>query len=474
MLINAGKQLAQEWGYTYLDIDTLEESAITLAKIPLTLVEKHRFIICWHNQLIISDPAQLEHLQEIFFSLGESCSIAITDQSKLDNKIASILHQHERAALNDDASIVQYVEKLCQLAINKKASDIHLEAHGQYLTVRFRIDGLLYEIEKLSNHYSSRIIAHLKILAQLDTTEKRLPQDGRIRIAFQQFSSQKNFIDCRISTCPTLHDEKIVLRLLNNQPHSLEVDLLGLTANQKKSLLTLLEKPKGMMLVTGPTGSGKTVTLYTALNILNKSVVNILTVEDPVEIELLGVNQVQINHKIDLSFSKTLRSFLRQDPDIIMVGEMRDKETADIAIKAAQTGHLVLSTLHTNSAAETLTRLINMGIPSYDIAASVSLIISQRLVRKLCNHCKCKDILSDYFTAKGCAYCQDGYDGRVGIYEFLVVTPQLSHFILKQKIPNIIELEQKAKEEGMISLYDNGLEKVKAGMTSLSELSRVI
>jgi type IV pilus assembly protein PilB len=304
-------------------------------------------------------------------------------------------------------------------------------------------------------------------MAQLDITEKRLPQDGKLRISIPNHPP----IDCRISTCPMITEEKVVLRLLNINTQPLDIHTLGFSEKHQDLFLSYIHKPQGMILVTGPTGSGKTVTLYTALNILNNSKINILSVEDPVEITLSGINQVQINDKIDLSFSKTLRAFLRQDPDIIMVGEMRDKETADIAIKASQTGHLVLSTLHTNSAAETLSRLINMGIPVYDIAASLTLIIAQRLVRALCNHCKIPDSLSQSYRAVGCSKCENGYLGRTGIYEFLPITPQLSEIILQQ--PDAITLEKQARMDGMQTLYEHGLEKIALGITSLSELSRV-
>jgi type IV pilus assembly protein PilB len=300
-------------------------------------------------------------------------------------------------------------------------------------------------------------MAHLKVLAQLDMTERRLPQDGRLRIALPE----NKHMDCRINSCPTVHGEKLVLRLLNNAYINLSIDNLGFSENQKHLFLNTLKKPQGMIIVTGPTGSGKTITLYTALNSLNKSASNILSVEDPVEIDLPGINQVAVNNKIDLTFSRVFRAFLRQDPDIIMVGEMRDVETADIAIKAAQTGHLVLSTLHTNSAAETLTRLLHMGIPAYHIIASVRLIMAQRLVRMLCLHCR-----------GGCKKCVNGFFGRTAIYELLPMTDEIREILLKS--PDAITLQKLAKEQGMQTLYEHGLEKVKAGITSMNELLSVV
>jgi type IV pilus assembly protein PilB len=453
------KEVAAEWGLPYLNIDDIAEESISLSLLPREIIEQYTLLPLSDNRLVLGDITQLKHLPEIHFHHKTPFQIYLTDKEKLKQKLGEMLHQqqHEYLLNDDEASIVQYVEKMLSNAVNKKASDIHLDIWRERLVIRFRIDGILYIIAELSSHFASRIITHLKVMAQLDITEKRLPQDGRLRIALNQQS-----IDFRISTCPTLHHEKMVLRLLNIHTQPLEVDLLGFSETQKKLFLTAIHKPQGMVLVTGPTGSGKTITLYTALHLLNKPAVNILSVEDPIEIELPGVNQVHMNDKISLTFSTVLRSFLRQDPDIIMVGEMRDKETADIAIKAAQTGHLVLSTLHTNSATETLTRLMNMGIPAYDIAASISLIIAQRLVRKLCIHCQ----------GQHCRECQKGYSGRTAVYEFLRVTPAITETILHT--PDALSLERKACEEGMQTLYAHGLEKVGEGITSLAELSRVL
>jgi type IV pilus assembly protein PilB len=463
----SAKEIAKEWQLSYLDLDQISSTEIHFNLLPAFIIEKYQVVMLSENRLAISDPIVLRNFQEIITYLDNSPFLVIVDKNKFQKIITTLLHQHEKEnLLYDEASLIKYVEKLFLEAINKKASDIHLETDATYLRIRFRIDGILYEIAKLSKNISPRIITHLKVLAQLDITEKRLPQDGKLRILVNNYH-----IDCRISTCPMTHEEKIVLRLLNTYTQPLDIHALGLSENHKNLFLSHIQKPQGLILVTGPTGSGKTMTLYTALHLLNKPTINILSVEDPIEITLPGINQVQVNDKIDLTFSKTLRAFLRQDPDIIMVGEMRDKETADIAIKASQTGHLVLSTLHTNSAAETLTRLMNMGIPAYDIAASITLIISQRLVRILCNYCKTEDHLSKTYRPKGCSKCQDGFLGRTGIYEFLPISTSLAQTILNH--PDAIRLEKEAKNEGMQTLYEQGVEKVKFGITSLSELSRV-
>lgn len=462
------KEIAAAWQLPYLDLDDITDQEIILHKLPQSLIEQHNVLLLSGNRLAIANLKDVETLQEIAFHLENSPFLVIVDHDKLQSKIAALLHHQEREnLLHDEASIVKYVEKLFSDAVNKKASDIHLETDTNNLRIRFRIDGILYEIAKLFKNLAPRIITHLKVMAQLDITEKRLPQDGKLRISMPSHSP----IDCRISTCPGIIEEKVVLRLLNINTQPLDINTLGFTEEYKTLFLSQLHKPQGMILVTGPTGSGKTITLYTALSILNNPKINILSVEDPVEITLPGINQVQVNHKIDLTFSTILRAFLRQDPDIIMIGEMRDKETADIAIKASQTGHLVLSTLHTNSAAETLSRLINMGIPVYDIAASLTLIIAQRLIRVLCPYCKIQDHLSNTYRAAGCSKCENGYLGRTGIYEFLPITAKIADIILQH--PDSATLEKQARIDGMQTLYEHGLEKATAGITSLSELSRV-
>lgn len=433
----------------------------------------------------------------------------------------------------EDAPLVRYVQQLLQDAALKNASDIHFEPYEHALRIRLRIDGLLYEIAHLPIHLANRIISRLKVMAELDIAERRIPQDGRFKLSALMLP----ILDCRLNTCPTIYGEKAVVRLLEGSHQSLSIDKLGFTETQQALFLTTITKPQGMILVTGPTGSGKTVTLHAALSIRNKTDVNISTVEDPVEIHLPGINQININPKAGLHFATVLRALLRQDPDIIMVGEIRDAETAEIAVQAAQTGHLVLSTLHTNSAAETLTRLISMGIPTYNIAASLSLIVAQRLVRRLCPHCKqamaipacvlrqwesANSVKPDHFVnsidsvhdinsinsthtvnsvnsadssfldnsarsiksntavisplalfaPKGCEHCHHGYKGRIGIYELLPITSNMAEIIMSDA--HALTIAQQAQREGMLNLYAAGLTKVFAGITSLQELERVI
>jgi len=435
----------------YAELDDIPDSQILLSVLPERIMQEYHVLIVGMDaqkaKMACADASNYEMLQEIQFRLNRRLEIYLVDKFKLAQRIAKLLHLQAQDQVADDASMVSYVEKLFLDAINKKSSDIHIETEEKKLRIRFRIDGILYEIAQLSEQLAPRLIAHLKVLAQLDMTERRLPQDGRLRILF----SGNQHIDCRISTCPTVHGEKIVLRLLNNSHVDLTIDSLGFSHHQKEIVLEHLYKSQGMIIVTGPTGSGKTITLYTLLNLLNKSELNILSVEDPVEIDLPCINQVAVNPKIDLTFATVLRAFLRQDPDIIMVGEVRDAETADIAIKAAQTGHLVLSTLHTNSAAETLTRLLHMGIPAYHIISSVKLIIAQRLVR---------------------VKSQQGFSGRTGIYEVLPMTDEIREALLSS--PDALTLEKLAKQQGMMTLYEHGLEKIQAGVTSMNEVLSVV
>jgi len=447
-------------GVNIRDLDEIPDSQICLNALPEKIIQDYQVLVLGFYPekavIAVSDKTPHEILREIAFRLSTPLEIYWVDKDKLSKRIAFLLHVQAQENLTDDAPIVRYVEKLFSDAINKNASDIHIETEEKQMRIRFRIDGILYDVAKLSEQLAPRVIAHLKVLAQLDMTERRLPQDGRLRVVVAQRA-----IDCRLSSCPTLHGEKLVLRLLNNSQTALDIDQLGFTAQQKKIFLDNIQKPQGMIIVAGPTGSGKTLTLYSALHYLNNPAVNILSVEDPVEIDLPGVNQVPVNDKIDLTFAKILRAFLRQDPDIIMVGEMRDMETADIALKASQTGHLVLSTVHTNSAAQTLTRLIQMGIPAYYIASSVMLIIAQRLVRILCRFCQ-----------GGCAQCQAGFSGRTAIYELLPVTESIAQLILNNA--DALMLEKAARQEGMQTLYESGVEKVKLGITSMAELLSVV
>lgn len=384
----------------------------------------------------------------------------------------------------DDAAIIRFLQQILIDAILNNASDIHFEPFENFYRIRMRIDGLLHEIIQPSADSAQRMTARLKVLSKLDIAEKRLPQDGRFT-----FSAEKISKECRISSCPTLFGEKIVVRILDAMQINLDINQLGLESQQQQLFLQHILQPQGMILVTGPTGSGKTVTLYTALNLLNTLDKNISTVEEPVEINLTGINQVQVNLKAGLTFSTALRAFLRQDPDIIMVGEIRDLETAEIAIRAAQTGHLVLSTVHTNSAPETLTRLLNMGISAFNIASSISLIIAQRLVRKLCINCKQPQKLPEkallqagfqateindlkIFMATGCKDCIKGYKGRIGIFEIMPISESLAQLIMAEN--NSLTIAAHARKNGMQTLYESALNKVRHGITSLEEINRVI
>lgn len=366
----------------------------------------------------------------------------------------------------DDATVVQYLDNILEQAVAQKASDIHFEPYEHHYRIRFRQDGILYEKNTPPSYLSKQLCARIKILARLDIAEKRLPQDGGFRLAILN----QQVMDFRVSTCPTLYGEKIVLRLLDSSFSQLTINELGFEDTQKEIFLDAIHQSQGMILVTGPTGSGKTVTLYSALSLLNTQELNIMSVEDPVEIKCPGINQVNVNSKIGLTFSNTLRTFLRQDPDIIMLGEIRDLETADMAVKAAQTGHLLLATLHANDAIETLTRLRNIGINPFNIVTSLRLILAQRLVRRLCNACKVKT--STFFEPRGCHHCIQGYKGQVGIYELLPISTEIESLVMNQG--SSIQIKQQFQKEQGLSLRDAGLLKVKQGITSLAEVQRVI
>jgi type IV pilus assembly protein PilB len=370
-------------------------------------------------------------------------------------------------------------------AINQKVSDIHFEPYEKNYRIRFRQDGMLHEVLAPPVNIAMRLAARLKVMSRLNTAERRVPQDGRLKMTL----SRNRAIDFRVNTCPTIYGEKVVLRILDPTSAQIGLESLGMEPEQLESFRSAIQKPYGMILVTGPTGSGKTVTLYSALNILNKAEVNISTCEDPVEIQVPGINQVNVNPKTGLTFAEALRAFLRQDPDIIMVGEVRDLETAEIAVKAAQTGHLVLSTLHTNDAPQSLTRLANMGVPPYNIASSVLLIMAQRLARRLCPHCKKPDdapkeaLLEEGFTEDeieggltvfkpvGCPQCTKGYRGRTGIFQVMPVSEDIGRLIMEGG--NAIQLAEQSRREGIHDLRASGLRKVKAGLTSLEEINRV-
>lgn len=495
---------AQYFGVPMMDLDCIGIDSLPIHLVHEKLIKKHTMIPLFlrGTQLYLAtdDPSKQAALKEIQFHTGLNSKAIVVETDKLHQLINHLYFPKESQEevnlleLSDeetdlydteDAPIVKYVNKILIQAIQKGASDIHFEPYERDYRIRYRLDGILHEIAAPPLNLASRIAARIKIMSNLDIAERRLPQDG----GFKMNTTLNHSIDFRVSTCPTTAGEKVVIRILDSVAAKLDVETLGLNTDQKNLFLKTIQKPQGMILVTGPTGSGKTVTLYTALTILNTNTINISTAEDPVEIKVPGINQVNINPKAGLSFSGILRSFLRQDPDVIMVGEIRDLETAEIAIKAAQTGHLVLSTLHTNSAAETLNRLINMGIPSFNIASSVSLIIAQRLARRLCEHCKVlrKDInhqsaielgysesdLKDFklYKAVGCLKCTDGYKGRIALFEILPMSKPLEQLVMTGA--NSRELLQCAQKEGMITMYQSGLEKTKQGITSIEEVNRI-
>ena len=384
----------------------------------------------------------------------------------------------------DDAPVVRFVNKILLDAIKKGASDIHMEPYEKYFRIRYRSDGILYQVASPPSNIATRIVSRIKVMAKMDIAERRVPQDGRIKITL----SQNRAIDFRVNSCPTLFGEKIVLRILDPSSAQIGIEKLGFEPEQEKLFLRAINKPYGMVLVTGPTGSGKTVTLYTGLNILNSVERNISTAEDPVEITVEGINQVNMNIKAGLTFANALRAFLRQDPDVIMVGEIRDLETAEIAVKAAQTGHLVLSTLHTNDAPQTLNRLMQMGIEPFNIVSAVILIIAQRLARRLCEHCKTPAYLPDatliatgfkieelntlqIYSPVGCERCTNGYKGRIGIYQMMTLSDPMRALILEGG--NAMQLAQLAKSEGINDLRSSGLNKIRMGITSLEEIDRI-
>lgn len=507
---------SSEFGIPLFDINSIDLEKDTILTIKEALITKHHALPIHKrgNRLFIAiaDPTNVSALDEIKFQAGLSAEAILVEADKLDKAIEKALaavdesmnlsdfddedlegldyedaNKEEDAAGNDadDAPVVRFVNKVLLDAINKEASDIHFEPYEKYFRVRLRLDGILQEVAKPPVSLTPRILARIKVLSQLDISERRVPQDGRMRMKI----SKTRAIDFRVSTLPTLFGEKAVLRILDSSSARMGIDSLGYEDFQKKIFLETLAKPQGMILVTGPTGSGKTVSLYTGLSILNTDTVNISTAEDPVEINLPGVNQVNVNTKTGLTFAASLRAFLRQDPDIVMVGEIRDLETAEIAIKAAQTGHMVLSTLHTNDAPQTLSRMVNMGVPPYNIASAVSLIIAQRLARRLCNNCKqpdevpeealleegfsTDDITSGFTIYKpmGCPDCNGGYKGRVGIYQVMKMSEDMGRIIMEGG--NALDLTNQSKREGVPDLRESGLKKIMDGITSLEEINRV-
>lgn len=510
---------AQNFGVPMIDIDCIDIDSIPSSLVNEKLIRRHNMVPLFNrgNNLYLAtdDPSKQASLKEIQFHTGLNSSAIVVETDKLNSLIDTLLtakesqglseyvedsgdledleisaddEEHEvdtATSVTEDAPIVKFVNKILLEAIKQGASDIHFEPYEREYRIRYRQDGILHEVATPPAALASRITARIKVMSNLDISERRIPQDG----GFKMKISKARSIDFRVSTCPTSGGEKVVMRVLDPGSAKLGIEALGFSPVQKAHFVKAIERPQGMILVTGPTGSGKTVTLYTALNILNTKEVNISTAEDPVEIKVPGINQVNINPKAGLTFSGALRSFLRQDPDIIMVGEIRDFETAEIAIKAAQTGHLVLSTLHTNSAAETLNRLVNMGIPTFNIASSVTIIIAQRLARKLCDQCK---VIRDDYTKQGlqeigftdedlkdvslykpvgCNQCTNGYRGRVGLFEVLPMTKTLGQLIMNGG--NSLEILKLAQQEGMLTIYQSGLEKIKQGITSIEEVNRV-
>ncbi|QDP00363.1 type IV-A pilus assembly ATPase PilB [Thalassotalea sp. PS06] len=508
------KTLSKSFGYPLVEIKDFDLDSLPEGLRNQKLIIKHRAMPLYLRagvlHIAVSDPTNHDALEEFQFNTGHTTEFVLVDRSSLEKQIEAYL-DNEADALEiteldneelsgidvaetedkdddsggeNDAPIVVYINKILLDSIKKGASDLHFEPFEKKFRIRFRIDGVLQEVATPPVGLASRLTARLKVMSKLDIAERRVPQDGRIKLNI----TKNKAIDFRVSTLPTMWGEKVVMRILDSSSAKLGIDILGYEEQQKAMYLEALSKPQGMILVTGPTGSGKTVSLYTGLNILNTEERNISTAEDPVEINLEGVNQVQINNKAGLTFAEALKSFLRQDPDIVMVGEIRDLETAEIAIKAAQTGHLVLSTLHTNSAAETLTRLLNMGVPSYNVASSVSLIIAQRLARRLCNHCKEEDHVNDealleigfkpeelndliIYKPVGCEECTAGYKGRVGIYEVMKISEKTAEIIMQGG--NSLQIANQAQQEGYNNLRQSALQKAKAGVTSLAEVSRV-
>jgi type IV pilus assembly protein PilB len=507
-----------EFGTPLVDLSATEFNVDVTKEVTEKLMRKHHVLPLYRRGrqifVAISDPTNLAGLDEVKFATGYSVEGILVEEDKLVKAIEAASNAMQSASLAggdedlenleieggeedtvdpnalgrdaDDAPIIRYVNKVLLDAINKGASDIHFEPYEKKYRVRYRMDGELKEIASPPVQMGGRLAARLKVMSRLDLAERRVPQDGRIKLKL----SANKAIDFRVSTCPTLWGEKIVMRILDASSAMLGIDALGYEPEQKERYMHALAKPQGMILVTGPTGSGKTVSLYTGLNILNTEDCNISTAEDPCEINLPGINQVNVNVKQGLTFAAALKAFLRQDPDVIMVGEIRDLETAEIAIKAAQTGHLVLSTLHTNDAPQTLTRLLNMGVPAYNVASTVSLIIAQRLARRLCKVCKKLDsvpreeLLKEGFTeaqidtpgfsifkANGCDQCNGGYKGRTGIYQVMPVTDAIARIIMEGG--NAIEIADQAAKEGVKTLRESAIKKIIDGHLDLTEANRI-
>ena len=503
---------SQTFGHPLLDLNALDTSSLPAKVIDERLMQTQRVVVLAKRSnkvcVAIADPTQTQALDQVKFQTGLSVDPVVVPQPQLLDLIAKLSQSTEQNLSDmigddlenialvdesssnasdtssseiDDAPVVRFLQKILTDAINMGASDLHFEPFEKFYRIRFRVDGVLREIAQPPLAIKEKLASRIKVISRLDISEKRVPQDGRMKLAVSATRS----IDFRVSTLPTLFGEKIVMRILDGSQAQLGIDALGYDADQKALLLDAIQRPYGMVLVTGPTGSGKTVSLYTCLNLLNKPGINIATAEDPAEINLPGINQVNINDRAGLTFPVALKAFLRQDPDIIMVGEIRDLETADIAIKAAQTGHMVFSTLHTNDAPSTLTRLLNMGVAPFNIASAVNLITAQRLARRLCSCKQPVDYDTDTLLAAGfaeddlggwtayqpggCERCsQSGYKGRVGVYQVMPVTEAMEKIILAHG--SALEIEAQAQRDGIRSLREAGLQKVKQGLTSLDEI----
>ena len=517
----SARQLAefcsQAFGYPMLDLDQLDPGHIPQGALDPKVMAAQRIVPLYKRGTAklfvgLSDITNIQAMEEVRFQTGLQVEPIVVEDNKLTNLINRLVEatgaglkdmvmdmtelemsggdeEEPDSATNievDDAPVVKYIQKILMDAINSGCSDIHFEPYEKFYRIRYRLDGVLREIAQPPLAFKEKIASRIKVISKLDISEKRVPQDGRMKLVL----SKNRAIDFRVSTLPTLHGEKICMRILDPTSATLGIDALGYEPDQKEALLAAVSRPYGMVLVTGPTGSGKTVSLYTCLNILNKPDINISTAEDPAEINLAGINQVNVNEKAGLTFPVALKAFLRQDPDVIMVGEIRDYETADIAIKAAQTGHMVFSTLHTNDAPGTLTRMLNMGVPAFNIASSVIMITAQRLARRLCPHCKAPvDIPAEAlieagfseadldgnwtpYRPVGCDLCKGtGYKGRVGIYQVMPISDELNRIVMTGG--NAIDIADQARREGVRDQRQSGLLKVKQGLTSLEEVMAV-
>lgn len=506
------------FGFPFFDLDALDQDSLPTKTIDIKLMQSHRVLLLQQKSNIayiaISDPTNLHSLDTIQFQIGATLFPVVVEDDKLGKWIDRIVESKDTSmsTLNtgsddfdlgleesgeeqevevlqevDDAPVVKFLQKILMDAINMGASDLHFEPYEKFYRIRFRIDGVLRDMSQPPLAIKEKLASRIKVISNLDISEKRIPQDGRMKLIL----SKTRTIDFRVSTLPLIHGEKIVMRILDPTSATLGIEALGYEPEQQDALLKAIHRPYGLVLVTGPTGSGKTVSLYTCLNLLNNPEVNISTAEDPAEIPLSGINQVNVNDKQGLTFAAALKSFLRQDPDIIMIGEIRDLETADMAIKAASTGHMVLSTLHTNDAPTTLSRLLNMGVAPFNIASAVTLITAQRLARRLCKHCKVplnvpqEALLNVGFTEAdldgnwqlygpkegGCEHCNNGYKGRVGIYQVMPMSEEMARIIMSHG--NAMDIAAQAKREGVKDLRESGLLKVKQGLTSIEEVEAV-